>query len=115
MLEDEFKKHSTELLIATDDGSYGIKGFVTDVLEKIIQKEKPDMVYFCGPEVMMKTGVKLLQKYNIPCEVSLEQRMGCGIGACLVCVCKTRKDNDWDYSRICADGPVFKGEDIIFD
>jgi len=115
VLEEEFRKHCTELITATDDGSYGIRGFVTDVLEERIKEEKPDMVYFCGPTAMMKTGVRLLEKYNIPCEVSMEQRMGCGVGACLVCVCKTRKGNDWDYSRICTDGPVFKGEDIIFD
>lgn len=115
VMEDEFKKNCDELLIATDDGSYGEKGFVTSLLEKKIQEELVDMVYFCGPSIMMKLGVKMLLARNIPCEVSMEQRMGCGVGACLVCACKTRKGDDWDYSHVCKDGPIFKGEDVIFD
>ncbi|NLU53570.1 MAG: dihydroorotate dehydrogenase electron transfer subunit [Clostridiaceae bacterium] len=115
VLEDSFNQYSTELLIATDDGSYGHKGFVTDLLSKKVEAQNFDMVYFCGPSVMMKLGVEVLKKHNIPSEVSVEQRMGCGIGACLVCACKTRKGSDWDYSHVCKDGPVFKAEDIIFD
>ncbi len=114
VLEDKFKKHSDELLIATDDGSYGEKGFVTSLLEQKLQLEPVDMVYFCGPTIMMKLGVEMLLERDIPCEVSMEQRMGCGIGACLVCACKTRKDDDWDYSHVCKDGPVFRGEEVIF-
>jgi dihydroorotate dehydrogenase electron transfer subunit len=81
VLEDKFKKHSDELLIATDDGSYGEKGLVTSLLERKLQQEPVDMVYFCGPTIMMKLGVEMLLERNIPCEVSMEQRMGCGIGA----------------------------------
>lgn len=115
VLEEKFKKCSDDLIIATDDGSYGEKGFVTDVLEKRIQEVPVDMVYFCGPTAMMKLGVNILKSRNISCEVSLEERMGCGIGACLVCACKTRKGADWDYSHVCKDGPVFNGYDVIFD
>lgn len=115
VLEDKFKKHCDELLIATDDGSYGEKGFVTSLLEKKLDQAPIDRVYFCGPAVMMKLGVKLMKQRNIPCEVSMEQRMGCGIGACLVCACKTKKGEDWDYSHVCKDGPVFDGDEVLFD
>ena len=114
VLEDEFKEHCDELIIATDDGSYGEKGFVTSILEKRVQEEPVDMVYFCGPSIMMKRGVEILRQRNIPCEVSMEQRMGCGIGACLVCACKTKKGDDWDYSHVCKDGPVFDGYEVVF-
>jgi dihydroorotate dehydrogenase electron transfer subunit len=64
---------------------------------------------------MMKVGVEIAKEYNIPCEVSMEQRMGCGIGACLVCVCKTKNTDDWEYTQVCKKGPVFSGDKIIFD
>lgn len=115
ILENEFKQSCNELLIATDDGSYGEKGFVTDLLKREVEKENPDMVFICGPTVMMKACVNLLKNYNISCEVSMEQRMGCGIGACLVCVCKTKKGDDWNYTQICKSGPVFSGDEVIFD
>ncbi len=115
VMEDEFNKYSTDLQIATDDGSYGTQGFVTSLLQEKISTQKPDMVYLCGPVAMMEQGVRLLKKNGIPCEVSMEQRMGCGIGACLVCACKTKNGSDWDYSHVCKDGPVFRGDEIIFD
>lgn len=115
ILEDEFRESCNGLLIATDDGSYGEKGLVTELLKVEIEKEQPDMVFLCGPTVMMKAGVELLKKYNVPCEVSMEQHMGCGIGACLTCVCKVKKDDDWQYIQVCKSGPVFSGEEIIFD
>lgn len=115
VLEKEFKASSDNLIITTDDGSYGEKGFVTSIIEKCILEEPFDMVYFCGPTIMMKNGIRILEKFGIPCEVSMEQRMGCGIGACLVCACKTNKGDDWDYSHVCKDGPVFNGKDVMFD
>ncbi len=115
VMEDEFNKYSTDLKIATDDGSYGIQGFVTALLQNAISEDRPDMVYICGPAIMMEQCVKLLKEKDIPCEVSMEQRMGCGMGACLVCACKTRSGSDWDYSHVCKDGPVFSGDRIIFE
>ncbi|MGI6085045.1 MAG: dihydroorotate dehydrogenase electron transfer subunit [Acetivibrionales bacterium] len=115
ILEKEYKDACDKLFISTDDGSYGEKGFVTDILKKELGKEPADMVFFCGPLPMMKIGTQIAKEYGIPCEVSMEQRMGCGIGACLVCVCKTKKDDDWEYSQVCKKGPVFGGEEIIFD
>lgn len=115
VLEEEFRKASDEINITTDDGSEGIKGLVTDILENDLQKSKPDIIYACGPTPMIKQAVKLAQQYDIPCQVSMEQRMGCGIGACLVCACKTKSEDGWKYSHICKDGPVFWSKDVIFD
>jgi dihydroorotate dehydrogenase electron transfer subunit len=115
VLEEAFKAACNELLIATDDGSFGHKGFVTDILQKKLSEERVDKVFMCGPAIMMKKGVGLCHEKGIPTQVSMEQRMGCGIGACLVCACKTRKNDDWDYAHVCKDGPVFDGAKIIFD
>lgn len=119
---DEFKEHTNDLFISTDDGSLGYKGFITDLLENRITEEKFDIIYTCGPEIMMKKVIQAAHLAGIPTQVSLEQRMGCGIGACLACVCKIRIKSDdvkenagWEYKRVCKDGPVFWGDEVIFD
>ena len=107
------------MLVSTDDGSLGYKGFVTALLEDRITDEKFDIIYTCGPEIMMNKVVQTAHQAGVLCQVSLEQRMGCGIGACLACVCKIKvkadreneKNNDnqgWNYKRVCKDGPVLE-------
>lgn len=115
VMEQDFRKESHALSIATDDGSYGTRGFVTDLLEQKLEEGQIDRVFICGPTPMMKRAVEICKARNIPCEVSLEQRMGCGIGACLVCACKARTNGDWDYAHVCKDGPVFDGYSILFE
>lgn len=114
VLEDAFKEVCSELLIATDDGSFGHKGFSTQLLGRLLETETPDVVYMCGPHIMMKRGVELCRQKGVRTEVSMEQRMGCGIGACLVCACKTKAGDDWEFSHVCKDGPVFDGERVVF-
>lgn len=114
VLEQELRQESHGLYIATDDGSYGHKGFVTSLLEKILEEKRIDRVFICGPAPMMKRAAEICAGKNIPCEVSLEERMGCGIGACLVCACRVRSGEDWDYAHVCKDGPVFDGGSVIF-
>jgi len=115
MVED-FREVTDKLLISTDDGSAGYKGAVTDLFEQHIKTwDKPDIIYACGPVPMLRKIVSIAQAHDIMCQVSMEQRMGCGIGACLVCVCATRQDDGWKYSRVCKDGPVFWGQDVIFE
>ena len=114
VLEDEFKAACEALKLATDDGSYGVKGFTTDLLEEEILKNGADIIYTCGPLSMIKKVVGLAEKYGINCEVSLEERMGCGIGACLVCACKTRLGDEWEHSHVCFNGPVFNSKEVIF-
>jgi len=115
VLLDEFRSNCNELNISTDDGSMGYKGLVTDILEKDIKTCGLDIIYTCGPMPMIKKVVEIAHKNNIKCQVSMEQRMGCGIGACLVCACKTKKEDGWQYSHVCKDGPVFWSDEVIFD
>jgi len=89
------------VFIATEDGSEGEKGLLTD--HPLLKKESFDVIYCCGPVTMMKTVAVYCRKRNISCEVSLENLMGCGIGACLCCVVETTEGN----MLTCTDGPVF--------
>jgi dihydroorotate dehydrogenase electron transfer subunit len=116
VMEEEFSPIFSNLVITTDDGSYGQSGLVTAPAEQLLKEGGYDMVYACGPTPMLKGVVKLAQKYKVPCQVSLEERMGCGIGACLVCACKTRGEGgEGHYSHVCKDGPVFSAEEVVFD
>jgi len=115
VLLEQFKNHSAKLFLSTDDGSLGHKGIITDLLDKDLCENSYDYIYTCGPFPMIKKVVEAAQKHGIESQVSLEQRMGCGIGACLVCACKTRNGSEWKYSHVCKDGPVFWGRDVIFD
>ena len=101
--EDEFKKLGADVFVTTVDGSYGIKGFVTDAFDKV------DYTYFytCGPEPMLKA---VYNKSETSGQFSFEERMGCGFGACMGCSCKTKYGN----KRICKDGPVLEKEEIIW-
>ena len=116
VLEKEFSDSADILKITTDDGSYGTGGFITNLLEKDMDDEPFDMIYSCGPTPMLKNVVNIANSRNVESQISLEQRMGCGFGACLVCACKTRDVNHGEqYSHVCKDGPVFNGRDIIFE
>ncbi|MCX7843404.1 MAG: dihydroorotate dehydrogenase electron transfer subunit [Clostridia bacterium] len=115
VMESEFKSACDELFISTDDGSIGHKGLVTDLLEQEIQNGSFDIIYTCGPTPMIKKVAEIAAAHGIKCQVSLEQRMGCGIGACLVCACKTKSGDGWQYSHVCKDGPVFWSDEVIFD
>jgi NAD(P)H-flavin reductase len=99
------------LILASDDGSVGICGRIPDVLESVLESAKYRGVYACGPHIMLKTVANACKEYAIPCFVSLERRMACGVGACLGCTVKTVRGN----RRCCADGPIFKAEEVIFD
>ncbi len=115
VLEKEFGQ-SGALEIATDDGSYGTHGFVTDLLKKELLMKQLDMIYACGPMPMLKKVAETANSNGVRCQVSLEQRMGCGFGACLVCACKTHGENgDWQYSHVCKDGPIFDSKTVLFE
>lgn len=100
-LIDEISRYVNKAYVSTNTGKHGYKGFVTELLEV----EKYDAVLCCGPEVMMKKVVEMCKEKNIKVYVSMEKHMACGVGACLVCTCKT-KDG---HKRTCKDGPVFDG------
>ncbi|NTV90613.1 MAG: dihydroorotate dehydrogenase electron transfer subunit [Clostridiales bacterium] len=117
-LEEEFKSVSNSLAISTDDGSFGYNGYVTDMFAEDIVNSRPDMIYACGPKPMLKNVVSIADANGIPCQVSLEERMGCGIGACLVCACRTKDPAGGEglhYSHVCKDGPIFWSKDVVFE
>lgn len=116
VLEKEFCQRSNSLEITTDDGTYGKEGFVTDLLKRDLSVEKFDMIYACGPEPMLRKVSQLASEFDTECQISLEQRMGCGFGTCLACACKTAEGGDgWQYSHVCKEGPVFNSKSIIFE
>ncbi len=96
------------------------KGFVTDTLAKHLRGLAPKAVkntdiYACGPYLMLKEVAKIADEFGINCEISLEERMGCGIGACMACVCKMKNNDGFKYKRVCIDGPVFNSKEILFE
>ena len=102
--EDEFKALGANVTVTTVDGSYGIKGFVTDALKNM----EYTYFYTCGPEPMLKAIYKVSATSG---QMSFEKRMGCGFGACMGCSCKTITG----YKRICKEGPVMKKEEILWE
>jgi len=115
VLEAEFAAAASRTRIATDDGSHGTPGFVTALLEGHLAGERPDRVYVCGPTPMMRAVVALCIEKDVPVQVSMEQRMGCGVGACLVCACKKKAEDGFTYTHVCKEGPVFDGREVLFD
>jgi dihydroorotate dehydrogenase electron transfer subunit len=112
---EDFRAASAELHLATDDGSLGFKGFVTQLLE---QGERPQHLVGCGPGAMMKALADLARRWNVPCHLSLETPMACGIGICFSCVTKVKTPESlagWDYRRVCVDGPVFDAACLEWD
>ncbi|HHT77573.1 MAG TPA: dihydroorotate dehydrogenase electron transfer subunit [Clostridiaceae bacterium] len=104
-------------LVATDAGDFGVKGNVLDALDTIpFEKIRDSVVCAVGPEIMMKNVALWAESKGLVCYVSLEKRMACGIGICLVCTCKTKSDKDPGYEnkRCCKDGPVFLSTEVIW-
>jgi dihydroorotate dehydrogenase electron transfer subunit len=109
---EDFKRLGVDVRIATDDGSLGHHGLVTDVLMQVLAESDEEChVVCCGPEPMMEAVAKVTAAAQVPCRVSLETPMACGIGICFTCVAKVRDESgEWDYKRTCVDGPVFDVE-----
>ena len=136
ILKKEYAALNAEVMISTDDGTYGHHGFVTQMLDEALDEGKiaPDcVVYSSGPEPMLRALALLCRKYDIPAQVSVERHMMCGIGACLACTCKVDRahisksrdlgsshiqfvsDKEFGYALVCKDGPVFNINEVIFD
>lgn len=101
--------------VVTDDGTLGERALVTAPLRRAIEAGAPDVIFACGPTPMLRAVQRIALEREIPCQISLEERMGCGLGACLVCNCKVRAANGFDYKRVCVDGPVFDAREVLFD
>jgi len=124
---DDFRATGIDVQISTDDGSAGHHGFVTDLLGQLLaertgaERENASgfRVVCCGPEPMMAAVAQLSEQAGVPCEVSLETPMACGMGICFSCVVRVRtgelgSDEPWDYRRSCVEGPVFDAARIVF-
>ena len=111
-LKEEFERVG-QLLIATDDGSAGYHGTVVDLLRSS-DIPADTTVLSCGPKPMLKALVQYCEEKGLPVQVSLEERMGCGFGACVGCVCKLNQNGNIVQKRVCKDGPVFNGSEVIF-
>jgi dihydroorotate dehydrogenase electron transfer subunit len=113
MCKKELEKFGYAVKISTDDGSLGFKGYVTDLLEKVLRVTRyklPVTIYACGPKPMLKEVSRIAREKNISAQLSLEEHMACGIGACLGCVVKTTNG----YKRVCKDGPVFEAGSLVW-
>lgn len=142
MFEKELKKCKCKVIVSTEDGSYGTKGLVTDAFSRYLSTYQlislSTVTYACGPRPMLGKISKTCGRYNLKCFVSLEEKMACGLGACMGCVVKTRINADdmkchcesrsvgtkqsqtqinadkFEYKRICKDGPVFDAREIVW-
>ena len=101
-----------KLVVTTDDGSYKEKGYAIDFMKKDIEENKVDKIFACGPLPMLRAVKQYAIENNISCEVSLEERMGCGIGACLGCAIQIGTGENARYGHVCKDGPVFNAKDV---
>ena len=127
LCEKEFKELGCEMKVSTDDGSQGFKGKATELLDNILASrfrlhasgskkhvacslQHAAQIYACGPRSMLKEISRVSKKYNIPAQVSLEEHMACGIGACLGCVVNTKEG----FKRVCKEGPVFNADEICW-
>lgn len=113
LCSDEFKKYGCKVKVATDDGSRGFKGKVTDLLKRLLSTMNYQLstVYACGPAPMLQEISRISKEKKIPAQVSLEAHMACGIGACLGCVV----DTEDGYKRVCKEGPVFEADRVIWE
>ncbi len=137
---ERFHELGCRIHLSTEDGSLGRKGFVTDLFNEFIGRERPDFLYVCGPEGMTGAMGRLANQYGIPGEASLEARMACGVGACLGCACETKAadgsgkageggcqgeagqvgccgehSDNRRLSRVCVEGPVFGLDELVFE
>ena len=113
ILSEDFRKIGCRLIETTDNGSYGIHGFVTGPLGEII--DETDLICACGPTPMLKNIASLAEKHGKECFVSLEQRMACGVGACLGCAVAIKNEKgELTYKHVCKNGPVFRAEEVIW-
>ena len=108
--QDEFKSCADKIFVMTDDGSYGNKGFVTDFLPEALSSKHYDKILVCGPEIMMRKVAAIAKEYNIPCQVSMEKRMACGLGACLSCSIESINGR----KKVCKDGPIFNADEVFY-
>jgi dihydroorotate dehydrogenase electron transfer subunit len=123
----EFAKHGVSAVLTTDDGSYGFRGFVTQALERYLDRHAPEsgapIIYTCGPEPMMRRVADIAIARGIECQVAVERAMACGMGTCQSCCIRVRNPDpatvplpgkEWCWRLACTDGPVFRAADLLW-
>ncbi|MBQ7148460.1 MAG: dihydroorotate dehydrogenase electron transfer subunit [Pseudobutyrivibrio sp.] len=113
-LTEDFTDVASDLIIATDDGSVGTHGTVVDAMKE--NELDADVIYACGPKPMLRAVAEYAAEHDIKCYVSMEERMACGVGACLGCVCQSTEKDDHSHvnnKRVCKDGPVFLSTEVV--
>ncbi len=113
---EDFERAGVEVVLSTEDGSAGQQGVVTQLIEPTV-KASPHAcrIVCCGPEPMMEAAGHVAERLGLPCQVSLESPMACGLGICFSCVARIRDGKGgWDYRRTCVDGPVFDARDVVW-
>ena len=129
LCEEDFKNLGIEVRVGTEDGSYGQKALASDLLNDLLSTLNfgvptggiaSTAVYACGPGIMLKKISEITSEKKIPAQLSLEGRMGCGVGACLGCAVKVKNskgkgEGDFSYKRVCKDGPVFEANEVVWD
>jgi dihydroorotate dehydrogenase electron transfer subunit len=108
---EDFRAAGAQVHLASDDGSVGFRGFVTQLLER---QQPPGRLLGCGPAPMMRALAELAARWGVPCHLSLETPMACGVGICFSCVTRVRTAGGWDYRRVCVDGPVFDAAELVW-
>jgi dihydroorotate dehydrogenase electron transfer subunit len=109
---EDFKQYKEKVITFSEQVSQGdYLGYPTDQLEKMLSEEKYDAVFTCGPEILMSKVKDISEVYNVETQLLLEEKMACGIGACLGCTCETKSG----YKKVCADGPMFYGNEVSFN
>lgn len=136
ILEEEFRSLNAKVMVSTDDGTYGYRGFVTEMFLDLFENKKVSQdcsLYCSGPESMLKQLALICKKFNLDCQIAMQRNMMCGFGACLSCVCKIDPDHilkrrnlnsshiqiipgsKFGYALTCKDGPVFDIDEVIFN
>jgi len=109
---EDFRAAGATVHLASDDGSLGFHGFVTQLLAT---HQPPQHLVGCGPESMLRALAKLAERWGVPCHLSLETPMACGVGICFSCVTRVRTAEGWDYRRVCVDGPIFDAATLVWE
>ncbi len=119
LLEEEFRRLGCQVGVSTDDGSYGMPGRITVLLEAALKRQPNAWLAACGPKPMLRAVAQMAEQFpDAHCQVSLDEIMCCGVGACFGCVIKCKNDDTpegWSYRRSCTDGPVFESNEVYWE
>jgi dihydroorotate dehydrogenase electron transfer subunit len=115
LCQDEFRALGWEVRVATEDGSLGEKGLVTQpLLAELNRAATGRKLFACGPTPMLKAVARIAEQFSLPAELSMDEHMCCGIGVCLTCVIPVKTADGWEYQRTCTEGPVFDARHLVF-